>query len=48
MVYLIQVVVTFFVGAEVHHTVDNDFSNIGGPFLMGTVALGIVTMSFNL
>ena len=31
---------TFFVGAAIHHNVSNDFSYVGAPFLMGTVALG--------
>ncbi|KAK3727244.1 hypothetical protein RRG08_049871 [Elysia crispata] len=32
--------VTFYVGLTVAQEVSNDFSHIGGPFLMGTVALG--------
>ena len=34
------VAVTFFVGASVHRDVNNDFTYIAAPFLMGTVALG--------
>ncbi|XP_048745678.2 uncharacterized protein LOC125658456 isoform X2 [Ostrea edulis] len=34
------VAVTFYVGAEIHRDIHNDFSAFGGPFLMGTVALG--------
>ncbi|KAK3095519.1 hypothetical protein FSP39_015594 [Pinctada imbricata] len=34
------VIVTFYVGAEVHREIKNDFSAVGAPFLMGTVALG--------
>uniref|UniRef100_UPI00398E9B90 uncharacterized protein n=1 Tax=Pristiophorus japonicus TaxID=55135 RepID=UPI00398E9B90 len=37
---IITVIVTFVVGSEVHQEISNDFSNIGTPFLMGTVALG--------
>ncbi|KAL4630764.1 hypothetical protein GN956_G16373 [Arapaima gigas] len=37
---IITVVVTFVVGSEVHREIVNDFSHIGKPFLMGTVALG--------
>ncbi|XP_041913407.1 uncharacterized protein si:ch211-51h4.2 [Alosa sapidissima] len=37
---IITVVVTFVVGSEVHQETTNDFSQIGKPFLMGTVALG--------
>ncbi|GFR96430.1 hypothetical protein ElyMa_002721100, partial [Elysia marginata] len=32
--------VTFYVGLTVAQEVSNDFQHIGGPFLMGTVALG--------
>ena len=35
-----QTFVTFYVGLTVAQEVSNDFSHIGGPFLMGTVALG--------
>lgn len=31
---------TFVVGSEVHQESKNDFTQIGKPFLMGTVALG--------
>lgn len=31
---------TFLVGAQIHHEVNNDFAYVGAPFLMGTVALG--------
>ncbi|XP_064638411.1 uncharacterized protein LOC135494407 [Lineus longissimus] len=34
------VIVTFYVGAEIHHEITNDFMYTGAPFLMGTVALG--------
>ncbi|KAJ8309853.1 hypothetical protein KUTeg_011718 [Tegillarca granosa] len=34
------VIVTFYVGAEVHREIKNDFMYTGAPFLMGTVALG--------
>ncbi|KAI0214375.1 hypothetical protein LSAT2_000531 [Lamellibrachia satsuma] len=34
------VVVTFFVGAAIHHQVQTDFTYLGESFLMGTVALG--------
>ncbi|XP_033760661.1 uncharacterized protein LOC117342579 [Pecten maximus] len=34
------VIVTFYVGAEVNREIHNDFSAVGAPFLMGTVALG--------
>ncbi|XP_038670975.1 uncharacterized protein si:ch211-51h4.2 isoform X2 [Scyliorhinus canicula] len=37
---IITVIVTFVVGSEVHQEIINDFSSIGTPFLMGTVALG--------
>ncbi|KAJ8277216.1 hypothetical protein GJAV_G00072720 [Gymnothorax javanicus] len=37
---IITVTVTFVVGSEVHQPITNDFSQIGKPFLMGTVALG--------
>ncbi|XP_072515930.1 uncharacterized protein [Salminus brasiliensis] len=37
---IITVAVTFFVGSEVHQETTNDFTQIGKPFLMGTVALG--------
>ncbi|XP_078419961.1 uncharacterized protein LOC144693794 isoform X3 [Cetorhinus maximus] len=37
---IITVIVTFVVGSEVHQEIINDFSSIGAPFLMGTVALG--------
>ncbi|XP_048028134.1 uncharacterized protein si:ch211-51h4.2 isoform X2 [Megalobrama amblycephala] len=37
---VITVAVTFVVGSEVHQETTNDFSQIGKPFLMGTVALG--------
>ncbi|KAK2191469.1 hypothetical protein NP493_53g19016 [Ridgeia piscesae] len=37
---LATVVVTFFVGAAIHHEVKNDFTYSGESFLMGTVALG--------
>ncbi|XP_016425508.1 uncharacterized protein LOC107753790 [Sinocyclocheilus rhinocerous] len=37
---VITVAVTFVVGSEVHHETTNDFTQIGKPFLMGTVALG--------
>ncbi|XP_027025485.2 uncharacterized protein si:ch211-51h4.2 isoform X2 [Tachysurus fulvidraco] len=37
---IITVVVTFVVGSEVHQETKNDFTQIGKPFLMGTVALG--------
>ncbi|XP_067898339.1 uncharacterized protein si:ch211-51h4.2 isoform X2 [Heterodontus francisci] len=37
---IITVIVTFVVGSEVHQEITNDFSSIGTPFLMGTVALG--------
>ncbi|XP_059143831.1 uncharacterized protein LOC131931145 isoform X2 [Physella acuta] len=32
--------VTFYVGLQVARTISNDFSYLGAPFLMGTVALG--------
>ncbi|KAI4899167.1 hypothetical protein NFI96_031704, partial [Prochilodus magdalenae] len=35
-----HVAVTFVVGSEVHQETTNDFTQIGKPFLMGTVALG--------
>ncbi|KAL7854935.1 hypothetical protein SRHO_G00171250 [Serrasalmus rhombeus] len=35
-----KVAVTFVVGSEVHQETTNDFTQIGKPFLMGTVALG--------
>ncbi|XP_060068774.1 uncharacterized protein LOC132548892 [Ylistrum balloti] len=34
------VIATFYVGAEVNRDIHNDFTAIGAPFLMGTVALG--------
>ncbi|XP_073772474.1 uncharacterized protein si:ch211-51h4.2 isoform X3 [Danio rerio] len=37
---IITVAVTFVVGSEVHQETTNDFTQIGKPFLMGTVALG--------
>ncbi|XP_056108601.1 uncharacterized protein si:ch211-51h4.2 [Rhinichthys klamathensis goyatoka] len=37
---VITVSVTFVVGSEVHQETTNDFTQIGKPFLMGTVALG--------
>ncbi|XP_078266225.1 uncharacterized protein LOC144599310 isoform X2 [Rhinoraja longicauda] len=37
---IIIVMVMFVVGSEVHQEISNDFSFIGKPFLMGTVALG--------
>ncbi|KAG5851511.1 hypothetical protein ANANG_G00094190, partial [Anguilla anguilla] len=37
---IVTVSVTFAVGSEVHQEMTNDFSQIGKPFLMGTVALG--------
>ncbi|XP_034149686.1 uncharacterized protein si:ch211-51h4.2 isoform X2 [Esox lucius] len=37
---IITVAVTFAVGSEVQQATTNDFSQIGKPFLMGTVALG--------
>ncbi|XP_064186050.1 uncharacterized protein si:ch211-51h4.2 isoform X3 [Anguilla rostrata] len=37
---IVTVSVTFAVGSEVHQQMTNDFSQIGKPFLMGTVALG--------
>ena len=37
---MLQTCVTFFVGMKVGRTISNDFSYIGAPFLMGTVALG--------
>ncbi|XP_043558163.1 uncharacterized protein si:ch211-51h4.2 isoform X4 [Chiloscyllium plagiosum] len=37
---IITVIVTFVVGSEIHQEIFNDFSSIGTPFLMGTVALG--------
>eukprot|EP00062_Callorhinchus_milii_P000714 gi/632934954/ref/XP_007887134.1/ PREDICTED: uncharacterized protein LOC103175764 [Callorhinchus milii] len=37
---ILTVIVTFVVGSEVHQEISNDFSSIGTPFLMGTVALG--------
>ncbi|XP_060720767.1 uncharacterized protein si:ch211-51h4.2 [Tachysurus vachellii] len=37
---IITVAVTFVVGSEVHQETKNDFTQIGKPFLMGTVALG--------
>ncbi|XP_072897207.1 uncharacterized protein [Hemitrygon akajei] len=37
---IITVMVTFVVGSEIHQEISNDFSCIGKPFLMGTVALG--------
>ncbi|KAJ8278825.1 hypothetical protein COCON_G00058910 [Conger conger] len=37
---IITVSVTFVVGSEVRQETTNDFSQIGKPFLMGTVALG--------
>ncbi|XP_074657904.1 uncharacterized protein LOC141910911 [Tubulanus polymorphus] len=37
---LATVVVTFMVGAEIHHEISNDWKYVGAPFLMGTVALG--------
>ncbi|XP_059394271.1 uncharacterized protein si:ch211-51h4.2 isoform X2 [Carassius carassius] len=37
---VITVAVTFVVGSEVHQETTNDFTQIGKPFLMGTVALG--------
>ncbi|XP_022093872.1 uncharacterized protein LOC110981030 isoform X2 [Acanthaster planci] len=39
-VLVATVVVTFGVGAIVSNEINNDFSYIGSPFLMGTVALG--------
>ncbi|XP_048460557.1 uncharacterized protein LOC109918163 [Rhincodon typus] len=36
---IITVIVTFVVGSEIHQEIFNDFSSIGTPFLMGTVAL---------
>ncbi|KAG9266445.1 hypothetical protein AMEX_G19072 [Astyanax mexicanus] len=37
---IITVAVTFVVGSEVRQETTNDFTQIGKPFLMGTVALG--------
>ncbi|XP_069753049.1 uncharacterized protein [Narcine bancroftii] len=37
---IITVIVIFVVGSEIHQEINNDFSCIGRPFLMGTVALG--------
>ncbi|XP_032887163.1 uncharacterized protein LOC116979633 isoform X1 [Amblyraja radiata] len=37
---VITVMVIFVVGSEIHQEISNDFSSIGTPFLMGTVALG--------
>ncbi|XP_066504334.1 uncharacterized protein si:ch211-51h4.2 [Hoplias malabaricus] len=37
---IVTVAVTFVVGSEVHQESTNDFTQIGKPFLMGTVALG--------
>ena len=31
---------TFYVGASVHRSINNDYTYTGAPFLMGTVALG--------
>ncbi|KAL2089717.1 hypothetical protein ACEWY4_014405 [Coilia grayii] len=39
-IYVPKVAVTFVVGSEVQQETTNDFSQIGKPFLMGTVALG--------
>ena len=41
-----QVGVTSAVGAHIHHEISNDFSYMGAPFLMGTVALGKGFKSF--
>ena len=35
-----QVIVTFYVGASINRDITNDYTYIGAPFLMGTVALG--------
>ncbi|RXM30515.1 Protocadherin-16 [Acipenser ruthenus] len=37
---IVTVAVTFVVGSEVKQEISNDFSYVGKPFLMGTVALG--------
>ncbi|KAI1891540.1 hypothetical protein AGOR_G00144850 [Albula goreensis] len=37
---VVTVSVTFVLGSEVHQEMTNDFTQIGKPFLMGTVALG--------
>ncbi|CAD5118273.1 DgyrCDS6990 [Dimorphilus gyrociliatus] len=37
---LATVAVTFFVGTSVPHDIRNDYTAVGEPFLMGTVALG--------
>ncbi|XP_058846174.1 uncharacterized protein si:ch211-51h4.2 isoform X2 [Acipenser ruthenus] len=37
---MVTVAVTFVVGSEVKQEISNDFSYVGKPFLMGTVALG--------
>lgn len=34
------VIVTFYVGASINRDITNDYTYIGAPFLMGTVALG--------
>ena len=39
--FVTQVVVTFFVGAAIHHDISNNFHHLAEPFLMGTVALGV-------
>ena len=39
-IYFPQVVIAFIVGSHIHHDINNDFSYIGRPLLMGTVALG--------
>ncbi|XP_064615193.1 uncharacterized protein LOC135479301 [Liolophura sinensis] len=39
-VLLGTVVVTFLLGTKIHNSISNDFSAVGDPFLMGTVALG--------
>ena len=41
MLCVLQTCVTFFVGMTVGRSISNDFSYIGAPFLMGTVALGM-------
>jgi len=33
--------VTFYAGSEIDRNISNDFRATGGPFLMGTVALGM-------
>ena len=37
-------IVTFYVGASVNRTISNDYTYIGAPFLMGTVALGELSL----